>query len=183
MIPPFQSKQTRTSAVFQSFKPSLWIILILLVVATADGRLPTSPDSFRGTASITDSNRTTIEVTNETEQEPKPSFLTVDPSKVLSTLVNHAGLLIPDSVEKDLKILSEVCSAGLAELDILARRLIVRNFTVSSVEGDRHTLRVGKLQLRWDSYLKPCFEIEVEDVHFLVEFTNLVLTRNNWYET
>jgi len=54
--------------------------------------------------------------------------------------------------------------------------------TVSLNPGDKvPALRVGRFYLSWDSYLKPCVEMELDDVDLLVEFWNLMLTRTNWH--
>ena len=66
-----------------------------------------------------------------------------------------------------------------AKLNLIDRELIIRNFTVG-LPGQGDSLRVGRVDVRWDSYTKPCVDIEVDNVSVLVEFTNLALTRNNW---
>jgi hypothetical protein len=107
------------------------------------------------------------------------SMLNVDPSKIISLMIRHGGLVIPDNIEKDLAVLAMVCRAEKVELNVLERRLLVHNFTVS-MPNQEDALRIGRVYMRWDSYLRPCVEIEVDDVHILVEFFNLLLTRNNW---
>ena len=109
------------------------------------------------------------------------SFFTVDPSKILSVLVNRGGLLLPKSVEKELLALGKVLHVSEAGLNLVERQLVVKNFTVSVPGSDRESLRVGRVHVTWDSYTKPCVDIEVEDVDVLIEFVNLMLTRNNWY--
>lgn len=109
------------------------------------------------------------------------SFFTVDPSKILKVLINRGGLLIPKSVEKELMALKRVLHVKEASLNIVERQLIVKNFTVSVPGSDTESLRVGRVHIRWDSYTKPCVDIEVNDVGVLLEFTNLILSRSNWY--
>jgi hypothetical protein len=109
------------------------------------------------------------------------SFFTVDPSKILSVLINRGGLLIPKSVEKELLALANVLDVGDAKLNLIEKELILRNFTVG-IPGNRESLHVGRVHVRWDSYIRPCVDIEVEDVGVLVEFTNLKLTESNWNE-
>lgn len=109
------------------------------------------------------------------------SFFTVNPSKILSVLVNRGGLLLPKSVEKELSALGKVLHVNEAGLNLVERQLVVKNFTVSVPGSSRESLRVGRVHVTWDSYTKPCVDIEVEDVGVLVEFVNLMLTRNNWY--
>ncbi len=41
-------------------------------------------------------------------------------------------------------------------------------------------MRVRRICIRWDSYIQPCLEIEVDDVDILIEFINILLTKNNW---
>ena len=43
--------------------------------------------------------------------------------------------------------------------------------------GEKTALRVGRIYLTWDSYLKPCIDIEVEDADILIESVNLILNR------
>ena len=108
------------------------------------------------------------------------SFFTVDPSKILSVLVKRGGLLIPKSVEKELLALANVLHVDQASLNLVERQLIVKNFTVSLPRSSEQSMRVGRVHVRWDSYTKPCVDIEVDDVGVLLEFTNLLLTRSNW---
>lgn len=111
------------------------------------------------------------------------SLLRIDPRKIISTMVKNAGLVLPSAIEQDLKVLDLVCRCETCFLDVLNRELEVRNFAVSpprSAPGKEDALRVGKVHIKWDSYAKPCVEIEVDDVDVLVDFMNLVLTKNNW---
>lgn len=108
------------------------------------------------------------------------SFFSVDPSKILSILVNRGGLLLPNSVEKELAALANVVNVDEASLNLVERALVVKNFTVSIPGSSRESLRVGSVYITWDSYTRPCVDIQVEEVDTLVEFTNLMLTRSNW---
>jgi hypothetical protein len=108
------------------------------------------------------------------------SMLEVDPSKIISLMMRHGGLLIPKSAEKDLEVFSKVCHADGVKLNVIERKLLVENFTVH-LPGKEDALKVGRVFLRWDSYRKPCIEIEVDDVAITVEFLNVMLTKNNWY--
>jgi hypothetical protein len=108
-------------------------------------------------------------------------MLTVDPAKILTTLVKRGGLLIPKSIEKDIDALKKVMHVEQAELNIVEKKLILYNFTIT-VKGRKNAIRVGRVFVHWDSYTKPCIDIEVDDVEVLVEFTNLMLTQNNWNE-
>ena len=108
-------------------------------------------------------------------------MLTIDPTKILSTLIERGGLLIPKSVEKDLDVLRTVCRCEAAELNVLDRHLALYNATIGLPDRPV-SLRIGRVYVHWDSYLQPCLQIEVDEVDIVVEFTNLVLTRNNWNE-
>jgi hypothetical protein len=108
------------------------------------------------------------------------SMLDVDPSKIISLMMRHGGLLIPKSAENDLKVFSKVCHADSVKLNGIQRKLIVENFTVH-LPGKEDALKIGRVFLRWGSYRKPCIEIEVDDVAITVEFLNVMLTKNNWY--
>jgi hypothetical protein len=108
------------------------------------------------------------------------SMLDVDPSKIISLMTRYGGLLIPKSAEKDVEVFSKVCHAESVKLNVIQRKLLVENFTVR-LPGKEDALKIGRLFLRWDSYRKPCIEIEVDDVAITVEFLNVMLTKNNWY--
>ena len=58
-------------------------------------------------------------------------MLSVDPSKILSTLVKRGGLLIPDSVEKEIDALKQVLHVEEAELNLIEKQLILYNFTIA----------------------------------------------------
>lgn len=105
----------------------------------------------------------------------------VDPSKILSTLVKRGGLLIPKSLEKEIDALKKVLRVEQAELNLYEKQLILYNFTIA-LKGKKNAVRVGRVFVHWDSYTKPCIDIEVDEVDVLVEFTNLMLTHNNWNE-
>lgn len=107
-------------------------------------------------------------------------------------MTKRGGLVLPKSVRDDLRIFGKVCKCRSAYLDVLNRELEVRNFTVSlppslsegrGGEGEGgNALSIGRFYVKWDSYVRPCVEVEVGDVGVLVEFLNLILTRNNWNE-
>jgi hypothetical protein len=109
------------------------------------------------------------------------SMLSVDPSKILSTLVNRGGLLIPKSIEKDIDVLKKVLHVEEAELNLIEKKLILYNVTIA-LKGRKNAVRVGRVFVHWDSYTKPCIDIEVDEVDVLVEFENLSLSRDNWRE-
>jgi hypothetical protein len=114
------------------------------------------------------------------------SFLRVDPKKqsLVNLICKHGGIILPKSIERDLKIISEVCHTDEVSIDLIGKELWIKNFTVklpNSSDTREVDLRVGQFLLKWNSYLQPILEIEVEDVDILIEFINLILTRNNWY--
>ena len=119
--------------------------------------------------------------TTSTASKKWSSFFAVDPSKILKVLVNRGGLILPKSVEKELLALKNVLHVDAASLNLVERQLIVSNFTVSVKGSDTVSLRVGRVHVTWDSYTKPCVDVQVENVDVLVEFTNLMLSRTNWY--
>lgn len=120
--------------------------------------------------------------TTSTASKKWSSFFAVDPSKILNVLVNRGGLILPKSVEKELLALKNVLHVDKASLNLVERQLIVSNFTVSVKGSDTVALRVGRVHVTWDSYTKPCVDVQVENVDVLVEFTNLMLSRTNWNE-
>lgn len=107
-------------------------------------------------------------------------MLTVDPSQIVSTMMRHGGLLVSKSIDKDLKLLSKFCHAEKTDLNVVEKRLVIHNFTIQSGKKNEEALRIGRIALTWDSYRHPCVEVEVEDVFVLVDFFNILLTRNNW---
>jgi len=111
------------------------------------------------------------------------SLFKVDPSNILTTIAKYGGLkLLPPSLEQDLQILGKVCSSDLSSLDIIYKEVEFRNLTLSVKKEQGVALQVGRLWMKWNSYHKPCLEIELEDVDIFVEFTNLMLTKTNWHE-
>jgi hypothetical protein len=114
----------------------------------------------------------------------------VDPTMILSILVSRGALLIPDSVQAEIPELQTVVLVEQAKLNVVEKEVILYNLTVA-LEGREDATRIGRVFALWhigrvfalwDSYSKPCLDVEVDDVHVLVDFTNLILTRNNWNE-
>jgi hypothetical protein len=125
------------------------------------------------------------------DQVPEPSsrrsLVRVNPQNIVHLMVKHGGLVLSASALKDLEALAVVCRCDKSYLDILRKELEVTNFTIrlpggGGGDGRDAALRVGRLFLKWDSYLRPALEIVVEDIDVLVEFLNLVLTNTNWNE-
>lgn len=115
----------------------------------------------------------------DTNDKQWSSMLTVDPSKIISLMIQHGGLLLPKYFENDLNALSQICHAERVQLNVVERKLLVHNFTVH-LPDQEDAIRVGRVYLQWDSYLRPCVDIEVDDVDIFVEFMNVLLTKNNW---
>jgi hypothetical protein len=107
------------------------------------------------------------------------SLFTVDPAKIIGLLIHRGGLVLPKYIQDELLSISNVCAVDAAQLNVMDRKLEFTNFTVA-IPGYQKALRVGRLSMTWDSYLKPCVDIELDDVDLLVEFTNLLLTKTNW---
>jgi hypothetical protein len=107
------------------------------------------------------------------------ALLTVDPAKIIGLLIHRGGLVLPKYVQDELVSTSKVCAVDAAQLNVMDRKIEFTNFTVA-LPGSPKALRVGRLLMTWDSYLKPCVDIELDDVDLLVEFTNLLLTKTNW---
>ena len=100
-------------------------------------------------------------------------------------MIHQGGLLMPKSVQKELRNAAKVCHVDSANLNVVERSLVLTNFTVASSFKKNKTaaspaLRIGRVEITWDSYLQPCIDICVENVDVLVEFLNLLMTRNNW---
>ncbi|KAL3910607.1 MAG: hypothetical protein SGILL_007625 [Bacillariaceae sp.] len=103
------------------------------------------------------------------------------PSRIVSYMVKYGGLVLPQSTKEELEVFSKVCSVEEVLLNVLERRLQLRNFTIHA-DGDEEdvALRIGRMHVEWSSYLRPCLSIEVDDVDILVEFLNIILSRSNW---
>ena len=119
------------------------------------------------------------------------SMLTIDPSKVLSTLIKRGGLFIPSSIESDVQVLRQLIRCEKAELNLVQQRMVLHNFSIQQPssfkrkmkkEVPQPALRIGRLAIHWDSYWRPSIDIEIDDFEILVEFTNLLLTQSNWNE-
>lgn len=117
----------------------------------------------------------------------KKSLLSVDPQNIIRLVCRHGGVVLPESIKKDLDVLASVCQCAETSLDLINKELVVTGFQVAmpmknkkKANGEKTALRVGRIYLTWDSYLKPCIDIEVEDVDILIEFVNLILSKNNW---
>ncbi|GKZ01470.1 hypothetical protein MPSEU_001097600 [Mayamaea pseudoterrestris] len=115
----------------------------------------------------------------KSQRKPWSSMLTVDPAKILSHLVNRGGLVLPRDAAKQFEVARQCMAVDQAELNVLSRELNLYNFTIG-LDSTLPALRVAKAQVKWDSYLRPTLDILVEDVSVQVEFTNLLLTENNW---
>jgi hypothetical protein len=102
-------------------------------------------------------------------------MLSVDPTLVLTTLIDRGGLLIPDSAEADLQAVRNFLHVEKAEMNVVEKHLILHNFWIG-IKGEAAALRIGRVYVRWGSYIQPCLNIEVDDVEVFVEFMNLLLT-------
>jgi hypothetical protein len=152
-----------------------YCILLLLLVLVQDSHsrsiydyLPSNP--FRAISSSADNEAT------------KSSLLRINPSRIISTMIKKGGLVLDKSTRKDLLILDQVSSARSTYLDVYNKELEVRNWTVTppNSKDASPSLRVGRIFIKWDSYLRPCVDIRVEDVDIMVDFSNLRLTQSNW---
>ena len=119
-------------------------------------------------------------------KKKKDSIFKIDPSTLVKTICKYSGVILPEAVEQDLKIFARTCKCDETGLDLVNRELEVLNFTVCSPNNNNTSgknepaLRVGRISVKWDSYMKPCLDIEVDDVDVMIEFLNIFLTRNNW---
>jgi len=111
--------------------------------------------------------------------------MTIDPSNIIKLLIQKAGFFL----DPQLLPLATLMHCDKAQLNVVQKELRIQNFTVSIPQQDGSStekvpaLRIENILVRWNSYSRPCLEIEVENVDILIEFTNLLLSRNNWYAT
>ena len=122
----------------------------------------------------------------KTQAQKKPSLLKVDPKNIVRLICKYAGVVMPASVTRDMEIISSVCNCNDVSLDLINKELLIHNFTVTMPSSKKNkqectALSVGTISMSWDSYLQPCIDIIVGDVDILVEFVNIMLTKNNWY--
>lgn len=116
----------------------------------------------------------------ETPKKSWSSLLTIDPTKILAHLVNRGGLVLPHGASKHLEIARKVMGVQHAELNIVSRDLVLHNLTVREDDSSEPALRIGRTAIRWDGYVRPTLDVLVDGVEVLVEFTNVMLTENNW---
>ena len=109
------------------------------------------------------------------------SLLTIDPSELLSTIVDNGGLFIPDYIDKDIHIMRKAIHCQKAQLNIITRDVVLTNFTIG-LNKKEPLMRIGRIKVHWDSYTNPVIFIELDLVDVAVEFTNLILTESNWQE-
>lgn len=104
------------------------------------------------------------------------SFVEVDPSKLLTILVQKTGLIVTGEEKK----IAHLIKCDEAKLNVGTGAILIKNLSVA-LPGSPPSLKIGKIHVSWDSYVHPCLEIEVEDVDITVSFNNVFLTKNNWY--
>jgi hypothetical protein len=110
----------------------------------------------------------------EPQKKDWSSWISIDPTETLSYLIK-SGLVLSPETRKELDRLALVTSVERAQFNALKRELILHNVVLGP-----NALQIGRVQVKWDSYLQPSLEIAVSDVSILVEFTNLFLTHSNW---
>lgn len=124
------------------------------------------------------------------QQRRRRTLIHVDSQNIIRLICKHAGMVLPEHITRDLEIISSVCECDDTSLDLIHKELRIQNIKIvipkengnkySGLKEERAALSIGTLCLSWDSYLRPCIDIEVENVNILVEFINLILTKNNW---
>ena len=107
-------------------------------------------------------------------------MLTVDPGELLTTLVDHGGIFLPDYIDKDLHIMRKSIHCEKTQLHILSSNLILTNFSIG-LPRRPSVMRIGRIKVNWE-YTDPVLDIESEHVDVGIEFTNLMLTQTNWNE-
>lgn len=119
---------------------------------------------------------------NSKRERRSSSVFSINPSGILSVLVDVGGLIIPQDVEEDIDIIRECLYVKDAELNMVQKHVVLYDCQIGLQNQTLPALRVGRIFVRWDSFRKPCVEIEVNGIDITVEFTNLRLTRSNWNE-
>jgi len=157
----------------------LWTIHTLFLLLSSFTSRASPPRFNLGYFGLSSTNKTQSTATGDAKMWS--SFLTVDPAKIMGLLITRGGLVLPKYIQDELISTARVCSVDDAQLNLLERKMLFSNFTVA-LPGSPKAVQVGRFYMTWDSYLKPCVDIELDDVTILVEFTNLMLTRTNWNE-
>jgi hypothetical protein len=152
-----------------------WLILALVSLSSSHAAPPRF--SFFGRKS---NSTTAVTTPPSTDNSPWASFFTIDPSKILVTVIERGGLILPKSIQRELLAMSRVCHVDQVQWNPVQKRLLLVNVTVTAPGMKEHSLLIGRVSVSWESYTKPCLNIEVDDVDMLLEFTNLLLTKNNW---
>ena len=167
----------------------LWILVLITLEVSdilATPPSPSSPSSSWGVGRFF-GKTSGVEDTDETSQSTISSdrkwssMLDVDPSKIISLMVKHGGLLLPKHIEEDLKIFSQLCHARNAKLNVVQKKLVVEDFSIQTPGESNKALAVRRLFLTWESYRRPVLELELDDVAITIEFLNVLLTKTNWY--
>ena len=154
----------------------LGIVGVLLVQGLVTVRLGVTAGPPPHQNGVPPSNSTRVP---EERSKTFSSMLSVDPTQILTTLMDKGGLLIPS--DSEIRLLRDFFHVERAELNVVEKHLILHNFAIG-IANKPYALRVGRVYVHWNSYTQPCLEIEVDGVDIRVDFTNLVLTRNNWNE-
>jgi hypothetical protein len=152
---------------------SIGFLVLLILLLLVGGTLTVTAHPFFNTNSN--------DWKSATNHKSWSSMLTVDPSKIISLMIKHGGHLANQEIEEDLKLLAKLCHADECRLNILDNQLLIKNFSVRLPNTDKnYAVRINRVYLKWNSYLKPTLEIEMDGIQVLVEFYNILLTRNNW---
>lgn len=109
-----------------------------------------------------------------------------NPHQVLQQFLlqyNKNGWILSKSVEQDIQIILSVSNADVIYFNWFNREIEVFNFTLHNPNSTNTTLlRMGYFHVTWNSYLWPSFQIQVQNLDILLEFTNIFLTDTNWNE-
>ena len=114
------------------------------------------------------------------------NFTTItNPQQILQQFLlqyNKNGWIVSKSVEHDIHIILSVSDADVIYFDWFKREIEMFNFTLHNPNRTNTTLLTMEyFHVTWDSYLWPSFQIQVQNLDILLEFTNIFLTETNWY--
>jgi hypothetical protein len=159
------------------------LLLLTGLFGTAIAVIPPGayPGSVHDSYNNNNNNKHNHKNTSNSPKKSWSSMLTVDPTKILSHLIQRGGLVLPKDAAKHWEVARQVLSVQAAELNVVSKELILYNFTIG-LDQNTPALRIGRAGVTWDSYLRPTLDIVVDDVDVLIEFTNVMLTENNWNE-
>jgi hypothetical protein len=106
----------------------------------------------------------------------------VNPIRLASPFLNTAKTVAPASVQHNIDLLKGLFDIKEAKWSIFQQRVVLGRCVLRLRDQPSPALTIGRLDVHWDSLTTPTVDIEIEDVSINIEFTNVLMSRNNWNE-